>query len=139
MERCLAPFAGESGALLIGTDLPSLPDGALQRLQALLERRKIVLGPTLDGGYYAIGVRGAVPPIFRGIRWSSRLVFEETVRRLKGAGRSAAIGPVWHDIDRWSDLRLLCGYLSHLELKKEHPCPATERVLRRLGLLARRG
>lgn len=139
MARCLAPFADESGALLIGTDLPSLPVGALQRLNDLLQRRRVVLGPALDGGYYAIGVWGVLPPIFSGIGWSSRHVFEETVQRLKRAGRSPAIGPVWHDIDRWSDVRLLCSYLSHVELQGDHPCPATARVLRRLGLLARRG
>ena len=63
MAHAIAPFC-DKGALLIGTDLPSLPFAALRRLSDLLVRRKLVLGPSLDGGYYAIGVRGDLPPVF---------------------------------------------------------------------------
>jgi uncharacterized protein len=142
MARALGSFARERGALLIGTDLPSLPRAALSRLYALLQRHPLVLGPSLDGGYYAVGVRGEVPPIFTAIRWGSTRVFAETVERIKSAKRRLAMGPVWHDVDRWPDLVLLCGYLRSLEASAGrgscHPCPATARVLRRLGLLAGR-
>jgi uncharacterized protein len=142
MARALGSFAGGRGAMLIGTDLPSLPVAALSRLYALLQRHPLVLGPSLDGGYYAVGVRGVVPPIFTGIRWGSAGVFTETVKRLKSAKRRLATGPVWHDVDRWPDLVLLCGYLrtfeAHPSRRGSHPCPATARVLKRLGLLPRR-
>jgi uncharacterized protein len=143
MARALESFADERGALLVGTDLPSLPLAALSRLYALLlQRHPLVLGPSLDGGYYAVGVRGEVPPIFTGIRWGSTRVFAETVKRIKFAKRRLAMGPVWHDVDRWPDLVLLCGYLRSLETSagrdSYHPCPATARVLKRLGLLAGR-
>ena len=142
MARALGAFAHEGGALLVGTDLPSLPQAALSRVYALLERNPLVLGPSLDGGYYAVGVRGGVPPIFTGIRWGSARVLTETVRRIKFAKWRLAMGPVWHDVDRWPDLILLCGYLRNLEASagplRHHPCPATARVLKRLGLLPRR-
>lgn len=137
MARTLEPFTSDSGALLIGTDVPSLPITALRQLYLRIRQRRVVLGPSLDGGYYAVGVRGALPPIFSGIRWSSAGVFDETIAHLKRAGRSAAVGPVWHDVDRWPDVLLLCSYLSILknEAGNPHPCPATASVLRRLGLL----
>jgi uncharacterized protein len=142
MARVLGSVARDRGALLVGTDLPSLPQAALSRLCALLQRHPLVLGPSLDGGYYAVGVRGQVPPIFTGIRWGSASVFTETVKRIKFAKQRLAIGPVWHDVDRWPDLVLLCGYLRSLEANtsrpRDHPCPATARVLKRLGLLPRR-
>jgi hypothetical protein len=142
MARVLGSVARDRGALLVGTDLPSLPHAALSRLYALLQRYPLVLGPSLDGGYYAVGVRGEVPPIFTGIRWGSARVFTETVKRIKFAKRRLAIGPVWHDVDRWHDLVLLCGYLRSFEASasrpRYHPCPATARVLKRLGLLPRR-
>lgn len=141
MARTLAPFA-PAGALLIGTDLPSLPLQALRDLRGLLARRRLVFGPSLDGGYYAIGVRGTMPPVFDGIRWGSAHVLENTMRRLARAGLPAALGPVWHDIDRWPDLMLLCEYLRRFESdpmrRGAHPCPATARILSRLGLLPRR-
>jgi len=139
MARALAPFADGQGGLLIGTDLPSLPVAALASLYGLLRRHSLVLGPSLDGGYYAVGVRGSVPPIFTGIRWGSAGVLAETVRRSRSAGRRLVTGPVWHDVDRWGDVILLCGYLRSLEKnargRRNHPCPATARVLKRLGLL----
>jgi uncharacterized protein len=142
MARVLGPFARDRGALLVGTDLPSLPRAALSRLYALLQRHRLVLGPSLDGGYYAVGVRGEVPSIFTGIRWGSARVLSQTIKRIKFAKRRLAIGPLWHDFDRWSDLVLLCGYLRSLEASascpRYHPCPATARVLKRLGLLPRR-
>jgi uncharacterized protein len=142
MARALGWFARERGALLVGTDLPSLPFAALAQLYRLLQRHPLILGPSLDGGYYAVGVRGEVPPIFKGIRWGSTRVLAETVKRIKLAKRRLAMGPVWHDVDRWPDLVLLCGYLRTLETSASrsrcHPCPATAQVLRRLGLLARR-
>jgi len=141
MARTLAPFAGEGG-LLIGTDLPSLPLSALDELSGLLARRRLVFGPSLDGGYYAIGARGPMPPVFDGIRWGTARVLENTMLGLKRAGLTAALGRVWHDVDRWPDVMLLCEYLRRLESdsrrRSPHPCPATARVLRRLGLLARR-
>ena len=139
MERALVPFAS-TGALLIGTDLPSLPFSALRDLCGILARRRIVFGPSLDGGYYAIGVRGPMPPVFDGIRWGSAQVLENSMRRLERVGLSSALGPVWHDVDRWPDVMLLCEYLRRFELKSTrdvHPCPATAAVLRRLGLLSR--
>ena len=142
MARALGCFARCRGALLIGTDLPSLPGAALSQLYALLQMHPLVLGPSLDGGYYAVGVRGRVPPIFTGIRWGSAGVFTETVKRIKFAKRRLVTGPVWHDVDRWPDLLLLSGYLRSLEANPSrrgyHPCPATARILKRLGLLSRR-
>ncbi|MGO9453603.1 MAG: TIGR04282 family arsenosugar biosynthesis glycosyltransferase [Candidatus Binataceae bacterium] len=142
MARALEPFAPGAGALLVGTDLPSLPTSVLERLSEMLRRKRFVLGPSLDGGYYAIGVRGAMPQVFTGIRWGSARVLDETLGRARRAGIAAALGPVWYDIDRWPDLLLLSAHLGRLESRlrvaKDHPCPATAAVLKRLGLLSPR-
>ena len=74
MARALEPFSS-NGALLIGTDTPSLPAAMLLDSLEALRRDPVVIAPSLDGGYYAVGVRGPMPPIFTGIRWGSRSVF----------------------------------------------------------------
>jgi rSAM/selenodomain-associated transferase 1 len=138
MARSLEPFSS-NGALLIGTDTPSLPAAALATSFGLLRRNRVVIAPSLDGGYYAIGVRGAMPPIFTGIRWSTRNVFESTIKRLERAGLRYALGPAWYDIDRWADVMLLAAHLRMLARARPRagssPCPATESVLERLGVL----
>jgi rSAM/selenodomain-associated transferase 1 len=151
MARALAPLC-DAGAVLIGTDTPSLPSRLLAQNVALLRRTRVVLGPSLDGGYYLVGVRGPLPDIFRGIRWGGAQVLAETIGRLKRIRIPHALGPSWYDVDRWSDLMLLAA---HLSLRADsgrvsrkpiprsanpprdpHPCPATAHLLARLGLLS---
>ncbi|MGA9724650.1 MAG: TIGR04282 family arsenosugar biosynthesis glycosyltransferase [Candidatus Binatus sp.] len=132
MARALQPLSSD-GALLIGTDTPSLPAALLAASLDALRRNRIVIAPSLDGGYYAIGVRGPMPPIFTGIRWGSSGVFDSTVKRLKRAGLRYTLGPAWYDVDRWPDVLLLAAHLRLL--RRTSPCPATESVLKRLGVL----
>jgi uncharacterized protein len=135
MARALEPFSA-TGALLIGTDTPSLPRELLAASLEALRRRRIVIAPSLDGGYYAIGVRGVMPPIFTAIRWGTSGVFASTIERLKRAGHSYALGPAWYDVDRWADVMLLVAHLRQLaQARRSSPCPATESVLERLGVL----
>jgi uncharacterized protein len=138
MARALELFSS-NGALLIGTDTPSLPAALLDASLGALRRNRIVIAPSLDGGYYTVGVRGAMPPIFTGIRWGSRSVFSSTIKRLERADIPYALGPAWYDVDRWSDVLLLAIHLRLLARTHRRagvsPCPATESVLIRLGLL----
>jgi uncharacterized protein len=135
MATALAPFSSR-GALLIGTDTPSLPAELLAVSLDALARNRVVIAPSLDGGYYAIGVRSAMPPVFTRIRWGSAHVFESTVKRLKRARIRYKLGPAWYDVDRWSDVILLTAHLRLLARSRgSSPCPATASVLKRLGLL----
>jgi uncharacterized protein len=138
MARSLEPFSS-NGALLIGTDTPSLPSALLATSFGLLRCNRVVIAPSLDGGYYAVGVRGAMPPIFTAIRWGTRNVFDSTIKRLERAGIRYALGPAWYDVDRWADVMLLAAHLRMLARARRRadssPCPATESVLVRLGVL----
>lgn len=152
MKRMLARWSVE-GAILIGTDTPSLPLRLLERNIAMLRKYPVVLGPSLDGGYYLVGVRGQLPDIFRGIKWGGARVLTDTVARLENTGTPYALGPSWYDVDRWSDVMLLAAHLRLLESRRRdaatrvrrtatnpsggggNPCPATTRVIRQLGLL----
>jgi rSAM/selenodomain-associated transferase 1 len=138
MARALEPFSS-TGALLIGTDTPSLPTELLASSLEALRRNRVVIAPSLDGGYYAVGVRGPMPPIFTAIRWGTRSVFYSTIELLKRARIPYALGPAWYDVDRWADVLLLATHLRILARTRRRtsvsPCPATESVLVRLGVL----
>jgi rSAM/selenodomain-associated transferase 1 len=135
MERVLGEF--RNGALLIGTDTPSLPRSLLRRSIILLSKTNVLLGPSLDGGYYLIGIRESLPDIFRAIRWGGSRVLEQTINRLRRDNTKYLIGPAWYDIDRPDDLFLL---VEHLRLERTRrradPCPATSAVLKRLGYMS---
>jgi uncharacterized protein len=96
----------------------------------------VVLGPTLDGGYYLVGVRKTMPDIFAGIRWGGSSVLRDTLVRLRRAGIRPALAPAWYDVDRWSDLVLLAVHLERIGHRAATICPETTRVLQRLGLLS---
>jgi len=138
MARALEPFSS-NGALLIGTDTPSLPTALLASSLEAVRHNRVVIAPSLDGGYYAVGVRGAMPPIFTAIRWGTRTVFDATIKRLKRAGIPYALAPGWYDVDRWADVLLLAAHLRMLARSRRRaessPCPATESVLVQLGVL----
>jgi rSAM/selenodomain-associated transferase 1 len=151
MARALEPYRVGGGAVLFGTDTPSLPPRLLERSVALLRRAPVVIAPSLDGGYYLAGVRGPMPEIFRAIAWGRSNVLSETVARLRRAGTRYALGPAWYDVDRFSDVALLAAHLQRMTMRggsagerrrngarapsPSLPCPATARVLQRLGLL----
>ncbi|MGZ6211772.1 MAG: TIGR04282 family arsenosugar biosynthesis glycosyltransferase [Candidatus Binataceae bacterium] len=141
MARALARYR-IGGAVLIGTDTPSLPLPLLARSVALLDRVPVVIAPSLDGGYYLVGVRGPMPEIFGSIAWGRSGVLSQTIARLRRRRTRYALGPAWYDVDRWSDVALLTAHLERMKMRAGAripapplPCPATVRVLQRLGLL----
>jgi len=107
-----AALARAGRGLLIGTDAPTLPVSLLHTAARGLEQAELVLGPAADGGYYLVGVRGAVPPVFEGVPWSSPRVLAATLERARTAGVRTALLPPWYDVDRAQDLRLLRSHLA---------------------------
>lgn len=143
MARVLRPFTSGGGAMLFGSDTPSLPLRMLARNADMLTRCPTVLGPALDGGYYLIGVRGKLPGIFTRIEWGGPGVLATTLERLRAAREPYALGPWWYDVDRIQELALLKLHLEKrlrfvpgraLPLGRPHPCPATAALLAQLPL-----
>ena len=103
---------GAQEVLLTGTDLPTLPRAHLVEALTLVKRHDVVLGPTVDGGYYLIGLRKMVPALFEGITWSTASVFLETKKKVAQAGLSLGLLPECRDLDTLEDLKAfisLCG------------------------------
>jgi rSAM/selenodomain-associated transferase 1 len=132
LARALA--TGHERAVLIGADLPTLPAAHLRAAFRGLEQAEAVLGPSCDGGYYLVGCRGAVPPIFDALPWGTPRVLALTLARLIDRKIPTALLPFWYDVDRPEDLALLRRHLTVLETETGRPkAPATARVLARLA------
>tara|TARA_B100000700_G_C14907736_1_gene790618 strand:+ start:240 stop:971 length:732 start_codon:yes stop_codon:yes gene_type:complete len=71
--------------LLIGTDLPSISRLDLTQALEILNYKEMVLGPSIDGGYWLIGLSKkllknvSIWP-FSGIEWGTDKVLKETIR-----------------------------------------------------------
>ncbi|GIX46000.1 MAG: hypothetical protein KatS3mg131_0211 [Candidatus Tectimicrobiota bacterium] len=108
MAHCLATLLsrGFAGAVLIGSDLPTLPVAYLQHAVSLvaMPHVDVVLGPSTDGGYYLVGMRQLHAGLFAGVPWSTAAVWRETQRRATALGLRVATLPAWYDVDRAADL-----------------------------------
>ena len=96
--------------VIIGSDAPTLPIGLIIAAFDSLERAQITLGPSNDGGYYAVGATHRVRPSFEGVRWSTANALEDTAKA--NAQREVAIIAPWYDIDGPDDLEVLRAHLS---------------------------
>ncbi len=102
-------------ALLVSSDIPGVPVGALYRAVALLgEGIDVVLGPGNDGGYWLIGVRADHPGLFDGIPWSTEGVLEATLARCSELSLAVRLLEPWRDIDTMDDVAALGGGLETL-------------------------
>jgi uncharacterized protein len=97
--------AGRPQAMVLGSDSPTLP---VSYLSALLDSSSdVALGPTEDGGYYAIAAKRVHPEMFTGVRWSTPHALADTIQAVARCGLSVAIGRPWFDIDTPADLNRL--------------------------------
>lgn len=110
---------GVDRVLLLGADSPNVPLDVIGLALQRLEEQRLVLGPTDDGGYYLIGVRGELPPVFDDMPWSTPELWAATTGRLaeRGwqSGRDWSELPPWYDVDTADDLRRLQGDLLSAE------------------------
>jgi rSAM/selenodomain-associated transferase 1 len=100
-----ALLAGRPKAMVLGSDSPDLPAGHIRAL--LASRADVAIGPTEDGGFYAISCSRAHPAMFEGVHWSTGSALEDTLAASRRAGLTVEIGPAWFDIDRPDDLARL--------------------------------
>jgi len=97
--------------VLIGSDIPELPIEYIQEAFQSLKEKDVVIGPSIDGGYYLIGFKEKTfsPQVFEGIPWSTNRVFEETMKVLKKEKLTFHTLQSLRDIDTIEDLKNLPG------------------------------
>ena len=102
--------AGASAAVLIGTDIPSLPAHHITQAFDLLHAKDVVLGPSVDGGYYLVGVSKPVTEIFEHVEWSTPGVLAQTIDRIQHTGHTLGLVPPWFDVDTPDELDFLLAH-----------------------------
>jgi len=102
-------------ALLVSSDIPGIPEGALHRtVQLLRDGADVVLGPGYDGGYWLIAVREHHPRLFDDIPWSTEGVLDATLARCRELSLNPHVLDPWRDIDTAADLRSLAEEVERL-------------------------
>lgn len=139
MKQALAWGFGQgfTRIVLIGCDSPDLPIDFIREGFARLRTVSCVVGPTQDGGYYLIGARDAIPPVFDRIQWGSSDVMTETLRHLKNNAVSFHPLPLWYDIDRPADLTSLMARIQSLISNSQQAPEKTSAYLNHLKQIGR--
>jgi uncharacterized protein len=92
---------GFAAVCLVNSDSPTLPPHYLRDLATFLKKPKdrLIIGPSSDGGYYALGLRQAHRRLFEEITWNTERVYNETVERSKEINLPVITLPSWYDVD----------------------------------------
>ena len=94
--------------LLIGSDIPDLPLEFIDEAFKSLDEKDVVIGPSVDGGYYLIGFKDEtfLPRAFEKIPWSTERVFDETMKVLENQKLTVHTLQPLRDIDTAKDLTI---------------------------------
>jgi rSAM/selenodomain-associated transferase 1 len=103
-ERLAAAFADVGGpAVAVGMDAPEVTSKLLDDSLDMLRESESALGPTQDGGYWAIALRRANNDVFAGVPMSSPATYQEQRRKLRSLGLGCRDLPELRDVDHFSD------------------------------------
>lgn len=120
---------GFACVILLGADTPGLPAGHLHVLFERLRTHDAVMGPSDDGGFYALGLRRTEADLLATLPWSAPETAARTRARLLERGFSLAEAPPWFDVDEPGDLHRLQRMLREGHVH----APCTQAALESLG------
>jgi len=72
---------GASSVILLGGDCPGITTAHFYETAEKLSKKREVIGPATDGGYWLLGLTQHYPDIFHDIAWSSDAVFSATMNQ----------------------------------------------------------
>ena len=127
--RLTGAFACVSGpALVIGMDTPQLTPGMLRHAVDTLLSPGVdaVLGRTVDGGWWTLGLRDVRVPAFTGVPMSTRETGRHQAARLNSLGLRTRALEVETDVDTFVDARTVASRIP------------TSRFARAVGTVERR-
>ncbi len=114
---------GYKNTIVVGSDSPDLPLSYLHTALQELARGKVVLGPSEDGGYYALGFtqENYCPQVFQGIAWSTEKVRSQTLAILEDQARDVYELPTWYDVDTLNELQRFYTQNQHQQNQPNQP------------------
>ena len=118
-ERMLRSFRmafrkGMKRVIIVGTDCPGITVEGMEQAFDALEHSPLVLGPAKDGGYYLIGMRKAIPPLFEDIPWGTGEVLTRTLEVTEDMDLPTTFLELLDDVDRPEDLHVWEATAGHM-------------------------
>lgn len=96
---------GCSKVAIVGTDCPELNVSQVAEAFEQLDHADVAIGPAIDGGYYLIALRKAVPQLFEQIAWGEATVLQATLQKAQRLRMEIRLLAELADIDGPDDLK----------------------------------
>jgi hypothetical protein len=112
MRHCFAKLFddGARRVVMIGADVPHIPDATVDGAFEALAERDVALAPSPDGGYCLVGLSRAVD-LFTPIAMSTPRVYRETLALIERHGLQLQVLPECFDVDEPEDVEALALFL----------------------------
>ena len=94
---------GYEKVVIVGSDLFDLKAAHIENAFKALENHDLVIGPSLDGGYYLLGMKVLHPAVFKNKQWGTDSVLETTLKNLEQ--ENVKLLEALNDIDTFEDLQ----------------------------------
>lgn len=94
---------GYKNCVIVGSDLFDLRDYHIEEAFYKLQFSDVVIGPAEDGGYYLLGLKKVIPPIFKNKDWGASTVLADTLKDLENY--KIDFSETLNDIDTIEDLK----------------------------------
>ena len=101
-----------SAAIAIGADSPTLTAAHIRAALDALQTNDAVLGPSIDGGFYLLGLRMCRPGLFTSLPWSTSETGQRVRARLEEHSLSIMELDPLFDVDTPGDLLCLEEHLT---------------------------
>lgn len=95
---------GYQKVCVIGSDCWDLKTEYLESAFEALDENDIAIGPSLDGGYYLLGIKKLEKSLFHNKQWSIPSVFNDTLADIQRLGWTTYQLPKISDVDVEEDL-----------------------------------
>lgn len=101
-------------AVVMGCDVPHCPECIYHQAYQVISQGENVIGPSIDGGYYLLGLQQAYSILFENMQWGVDSVLAETLSRAQANDVELHKLPELNDIDEWGDLQQIAPQLPAL-------------------------
>ena len=105
----------------IAPDSPDITQDYLSRELRMTDTHDVVIGPSTDGGYYLLAMRGMRSTVFSDVSWGTEDIFKQVVENAYSLGSSLHVLPVWYDVDNLFQMKFMTDHLAAFRISGQLP------------------
>jgi len=124
---------GYQNVLVIGSRTPTVTPPMMQRALRMLAESDAVFGPTPEGRYYTIGLRGDSKIKLSEFDWKSPSIYSDVVAAFDKAGLAWAELEIWYAVETPDEIELMVRDINQYRFEDDDvTARETEAVMERL-------